>query len=147
MILFKILCGILAAIGMCFGLNYQEISVYLCIHGCPIICILAALVLNIVITSKLVDKCTFFRILLWILSSLWIAFNLLFYSSICQHYSDPAIHHIFNQCVYDFQCIAKECNTTYEHANLIIYTVLFPSIVIGNVFLIYLTKKLLKHGQ
>ena len=141
-LIFKILCGILALIGMCFGLTYQEISVYLCIHGCPIICIITALIIYIIANYKLFCNFTVFRLLIVLVSGVYVVLNLLFYSKICEHYCNPNINYLFNQCMQDLQNIAKICNTTYEKANLIIYVGLFFSILGFN----GLSIKLLSHS-
>lgn len=146
-LIFKLLCGILALIGMCFGLNYQEISVYLCIHGCPIICIITSLIIYIIISYKLCCKLSIFRLFLLVLSGLYVIVNLLVYSKICNHYCDSNINYLFNQCMNDLQQIAKICNTTYENVNLIIYVGLFFSILGFNGLSMKLLSKLQNHSQ
>lgn len=138
-IIFKILCGILYCIGLFFGYDYKEISVYICIYGCPIICILMSLILNITITNRLFKKVTVIKIILWLISCVYIAFNLTFFSYICQHYSGD-VYVIFDQCVRDLQYIAFTCNTTYEYCNIVIYVYLFFSIIIANIITIFTIK-------
>ena len=141
--IFKILCGILYCIGLLFGLTYKEISVYICIYICPIICIVSAFLINIAITYKLAIKVTFTKLLMLLISYLYIAFNFNFFAKICQHYSLGNLNDKFNQCVNDFQTIALNCNTTYEYSNIIIYVYLFFGIIIFNILCSYLIKKYL----
>lgn len=140
-IIFKILCGILYLVGITLGYDYKEISVYICIYGCPIICIVSAYIMNIIIIYKMIFKINFYKIMLWIISCLYVSLNFNFFASICKHYNDSNIYYLFDQCVLDFQYLANTCNVSYEYCNIVIYIYLFFSILIINGVITYLIKK------
>lgn len=142
-IVFKLLCGVLYLIGLCLGYDYKEISVYICIYGCPIVCIISALVIHLIVAYKLSKKFTVFKVILWILSGLYVALNLNFFASVCEHYNDSNLHVLFDQCVHDFQYLAETCGSTYEYCNIVIYVYLFFFVLIVNGIFSYLLKKLL----
>ena len=146
-IIFKILCGILYCIGLAFVYDYKEISVFICIYGCPIICILTALLINVIITNKLFSKFTAIRVFYFLISYVYLAFNLTFFAKICEHYSNDNIHYLFDQCVKDFQYLAASCNSTYEYCNIVIYVYLFFGIVAFNLLIAFLLKKYLKNSR
>lgn len=143
-LIFKILCGILYLIGMCFGYNYTEISVYICIYGCPIICIFTTLLINISCICSLTKRITFFKIFNLILSFLYTSLYLAVFARICEYYNVKTATNtqIFNQCVADFQNLAQICGTTYEHCNIVIYVYFFFTIIFINLFIGYIIKKL-----
>lgn len=145
-IVFKILCGILYCIGLLFGCDYKEISVYICIYGCPIICILTTLLINSVISNKLYTNISVSKLFYLVVSYLYTSLYLVFFAKVCQHYNSNinTLHTLFDQCVYDFQRIALHCSTTYEHCNIIIYVYLLLAIVCINSLISYLLYKYLK---
>lgn len=145
-IVFKILCGILYCIGLLFGCDYKEISVYICIYGCPIICILTTLLINSVISNKLYTNISVGKLFYLAISYLYTSIYLVFFAKVCQHYNSNinTLHALFDQCVYDFQRIALNCGTTYEHCNIVIYVYLLLAIVCINSLISYLLYKYLK---
>lgn len=135
-LIFGVLCGILYIIGLPFGWNYQETSVYICIHLWPILCILSTIPMLYYSVKRAMLKGKGY-ITIWLV----IIYNytfILFYCNVLEHYSigtrfgSNPIPIIFNQCYQDFMQIAASCNTTYEIANLVIYVVLFAIIMITN---------------
>lgn len=142
-IIFKVLCGILYLIGIALGYDYKEISVYICIYGCPIICIISAYIINVILIYKTTYKFNFYKIILWLISCFYIALNFTFFARICEHYNSNNLHYIFDQCVSDFQYLANSCNSTYEYCNIVIYVYLFFSIVLFNCGIGYICKKFL----
>lgn len=145
-IVFKILCGILYCIGLLFGYDYKEISVYICIYGCPIICILTTLLINGVISKKLCTNISIIKLFYLVISYLYTSVYLVFFAKVCQHYNSniSTLHMLFDQCVRDFQHIALNCGTTYEHCNIVIYVYLLSAIVCINSLISYLLYKYLK---
>jgi hypothetical protein len=143
-LIFKILCGILYLIGMGFGYNYTEISVYICIYGCPIICIFTALLINISCIWSLIKRITFFKGFNLILSFLYTSLHFVVFARICEYYNVKTATNtqIFNQCVADFQNLAQICGTTYEHCNIVIYVYFFFTILFINLLIGYIIKKL-----
>ena len=84
-LIFGVLCGILYIIGLPFGWNYQETSVYIWIHLWPILCILSTIPMLYysVKRAMLKDKgyMATFGIILYNFSFV------LFYCNVLEHYS------------------------------------------------------------
>lgn len=120
---FYFLCGCLYVIGQVFGLSYKEISVYICIYACPIICILCALVS--ILKGNI--RTIFGRVRFSINTAL-----LLLYIPITgtfwNHYEEVADP--FQLCVDDITQIANHLHITYQECNIYIYCYLFFSIVL-----------------
>ncbi len=130
-IIFDILCGCLYLIGKIFGLSYKDISVYICIYGCPIICIF----------SVGLSLC-FGNIRTWLGRILLSANIILLHLYICiangfwehfEAYPDP-----FQQCVDDLMLISRNLNITYAECNIYVYCVLFPLIVLLHLSQVFL---------
>lgn len=159
---FAICCGILYAIGWCLGYDYKEISVYICIHIIPIVCIISATIPNLIVVSKLRSNSSclnaFFKLILWNITGIRVFLYVTFYGFILRHYGYHNLsiynperivdvnkqHLIFDQCAIDLQHIAEICGTTYEYVNIVIYVYLFLAILIFNGLISYLLKRFLK---
>lgn len=144
-ILFKILCGILYCVGLCFNLTYQEISVYICIYGCPLFFIGVAIFINIYILYKTLKNYNKVNLLLLILSYLQIIIYIILFIGIYNYYKNLSILEQFNLCMRDLQKIAKLNNITYEECNLIIYVGGAFIILIINSCMFYITKYINKY--
>lgn len=130
---FQFLCRQLEAIGKLFGLNYYKVSVYICIHLWPLLCVAMALVL---LTMAILSST-----LLWIAaSSVYALFNIFGYWIVIKHYYPGTIDEIFNRCYLDLIKISEEWHTTYAIVNLIIYVVLFIAIMAFDVILLLLMR-------
>lgn len=128
---FQYLCGCLARIGRYVGWNYQKVSVYICIHLWPILCVFMALVM--------VSVAVLTTNPLWIgVCSIYALFNIFGYWVIIKHYYPGTIDEIFIHCYSDFMTIAKEWNTTYAIVNLVVYVLAFILIMTFDVSLILL---------
>ena len=133
-VLFKILCGCLYVIGLPFGWTYQETSVYICIYGCPAVCLILALLCVYKSSFKTILQRLRFSVNVVILWLYWGLAN-----DFWNYYSkwdDP-----FNQCVKDIQYIAKELNMTYEECNIYIYVYLFGLIVLFHLIQLIIYRK------
>lgn len=146
-IIFNLLCKCLELIGSIFGYSYKEISVIICIYGCPIICILSSIIIYLTIVHKTINKITIFKLFLLFISGLYIAANLTFFSLICEHYWESDMNLLFQQCKNDLELIAANCNITYEYCNIIIYVYLFFSILGINSGITYLIYKFLNAAK
>ena len=141
-IIFEVLCGLLYVIGLCFGWNYRETSVHICIYLWPALCVLTTLPITIGLIHRIVvNKSRWLSIValpfVWFYTSCYIIFALLIYA----YYSDPIYqNNPFDMCMNDLQRIARECNTTYEYVNIAIYVYLFALILIVNGILAYIAK-------
>ena len=135
-IIFKILCGILYAIGCLFGLTYEEISIDICIYACPVICCLFAAIGLLLCSNKTwftrMLKATNLALLLFYIENTKMFWN---------HYSvlDP-----FQLCVDDLNKIAANLNLTYEEVNIQIYCYLFFGILLFHVLTIIISKYIIK---
>ena len=128
---FQFLCGCLAQIGRSFGWNYETVSVYLCIHLWPLLCVAMALVMLVIAVSTTNP--------LWIAACIiYFLFNILGYWAVIKHYYPGTINEIFTHCYLDLMTIAKEWNTTYAIVNLIVYVLAFTLIMAFDVCLILL---------
>lgn len=132
-IIFKILCGILAAIGLLFGLDYKEISIIVCIYCVPCICILCALL-----------SLYHWRHISHVKNRLLFSLNLslLFcYTSLTTTFFAryDTFGNAFENCQNDIMRIAHIANITYEACNIYIYCVIFGLIIFFH--LIQLTLK------
>ena len=151
-IIFGVLCGCLYVLGLCFGWDYQETSVYVCLRWWPAICLISTFPIIIGLIVRVVKNrkrwLSVFLIPVFVQYSMYycgmiVAINL--------HYpTDASIAYNFNKCMTDLQNIAASCGTTYEMVNIIIYVELFLLIMLVNGGLTYLAfpkrNKLLKQG-
>jgi hypothetical protein len=134
-LIFAVLCGILYCIGLPFGFNYEETSVYICIYLWPLLCVVAALYVTIKATIR---------------KDVWIAsingFTLLVYSlitiTIFKHYlALPSIHAQFNDCMWKLYGLSSNLGISYEALNLLIYVVLFSVIMLFHSICLIIMKK------
>ena len=141
-IFFEVLCGLLYAIGLCFGWDYRETSVYICIILWPALCVLSTLPITIGLIHRIVVNKGRWKSVValpfaWLYTSCYIFFTILIYA----YYTDPIYqNNPFDMCMNDLQRIASECNTTYEYVNIAIYVYLFALIVLVNGILAYIAK-------
>ena len=136
--IFGILCGILYVIGLVCGLNYEEISVYICIYLWPLLIILSTFPLIYESIKKIIlVKNKLFGSLFLILSSVYSYTYVLIFGSILEHYNIKySIHQLFKLCYNDLIEISYNCKMSYEQVNLIIYCELFLTIILIN-FILY----------
>lgn len=121
--IFAALCGVLYLIGLPFGLNYEETSVYICIYLCPILCVACALFTTYKAIRK---KKVAFIVANSIISVLYILFTWVIFA----HYARLSIHEQFNDCMWKLVGLSTHLGISYEAVNLLIYVVLLSAIVI-----------------
>jgi hypothetical protein len=122
-LIFAILCGILYVIGLPFGLNYEQTSVYICIYLWPLLCVACALFTTYKAIKK---KKTTFIVVNSIISVLYILITV----GIFAHYSRLSVHEQFNDCMWKLYGLSDHLGISYEAVNLLIYVVLFSLIVL-----------------
>ena len=122
-LIFAFLCGVLYVIGLPFGLNYEETSVYICIYICPLLCVACALFTTYKAIRK---KKTAFIVVNSIISVLYILITV----GIFAHYSRLSIHEQFNDCMWKLIGLSSNLGISYEAINLLIYVVLLSAIVV-----------------
>lgn len=129
--IFITLCTCLSLVGKPFGWNYTKVSVYICIHLWPILCVAMSLVmLCIALTTAngwWVTVCTIYALL-----------NAFGYWAVVKHYYPGSNEVIFERCMNELIAIAREWHTTYAVVNLAIYVLLFAAIMAFNSCLILL---------
>lgn len=136
---FGILCGLLYVLGLLLGFNYEEISVYLCIYGCPIICTLSALALCVANYKRFRRKrswSSFLLISAALICNVYLYIDV--FGAICEWYGSLDridVHREFVQCQNDLMEIAHRNHTTYEYVNLVIYAIAFPCVLFFNYIL------------
>ena len=141
-IIFGLLCGLLYAVGCCFGLNYRETSVIICIYMWPALCVLSTLPITVGLIHRImVNKGRWLSVvalpIAWLYTTCYIIFTILIYV----YYNDSIYKsNPFDMCMNDLQRIARECNTSYEYVNIVIYVYLFLFIIIVNGTLAYIAK-------
>ena len=141
-IVFNFLCGLLYCVGCCFGWSYRETSVYICIYLWPALCVLSTLPISIGLIHRIIiNKGRWVSFIMipfaWFYTSCYILFANLIYA----YYNDTIYKsNPFDMCIKDLQQIARECNTTYEYVNIVIYVYLFLFILLVNGILAYIAK-------
>ena len=120
---FAFLCGVLYVIGLPFGLNYEETSVYICIYLWPLLCVACALFTTYKAIRK---KRRGFIIANSIISVLYILITW----GIFAHYSRLSIHEQFDDCMWKLYGLSDYLGISYEAVNLLIYVVLLSAIAI-----------------
>ena len=122
-IVFMCLCGCLYVIGLPFGWDYKETSIYICIYACPIICMLCAFISLFSCNIRTFwGRCR---------TSLNASLLLLYASAtgtFWAHYGEVADP--FTLCMNDIIEIANKLHISYELCNLYIYCVLFSAIIL-----------------
>ena len=131
--IFYFLCGCLYVIGLVFGLSYKEISVYICIYACPIICVLCAL------ASVLKGNIrTFFGRVRFSVNTALLILYMSLTGTFWSHYGE--VMDPFQLCVDDITRIANNMHITYEECNIYIYCYLFFSIILFHLLQIFIFK-------
>ena len=116
-------------IGKCFGWDYQKVSVYICIHLWPLICVAMSLVMLTVAMST--------ANLLWITAcGIYVSLNIFGYWVVVRHYYPGTIPGIFVRCRDELIVIAERWHTSYAVVNLIVYVLLFAAIMTFDILLI-----------
>ena len=127
--IFGFLCLCLEKVGQIFRCDYIDISVYICIHLWPILCVLAALgMLGVAIATGSVW---------WIVAcSIYFLVLAFGYWAVVKHYYIKVRgrrlnnEQIFEKCQNDLEVLAKEWGTTYAVVNLVFYILLFAAIMV-----------------
>lgn len=122
-LIFAILCGILYVIGLPFGWNYKETSVYICIYLWPLLCVACAMFTTYKAIRK---KKKVFIIVNCIIFVLYIMFTW----AIFAYYSGLSVEDQFNDCMLKLYGLSDHTGLIYEAINLLIYVVLFSLIVL-----------------
>ena len=138
-IVFKLLCGLLYAIGLAFGWTYEEVSVNICIYACPVICCLMALLGAVHCSSK-----TFFC---RILKSINIALLIFYVNCTNMFWHHYAVQDPFQLCVKDITEIASHMGITYAEANIEIYCYLFFGIIAFHIITLIIDNLLTKRYE
>ena len=142
-LLFTILCGILYCIGLLFGWNYEQTSIYVCIYLWPILCTISTLPI-LWQSLKLIRKKTFLGIILTLMSTAYTSVYIYYTMEAIERYNinDPMA---FTNCMVDLMSLAKYFGISYELLNILIYVVLFIVIILFNIllalFVRYVNKK------
>ena len=137
---FAFLCGVLYLIGLPFGWNYQETSVYICIYACPLICVFCALFTTYKAIRK---KHKLFLVLNGVLSVLYILVTW----SIFSHYLSMSVKDQFNDCMMKLYALSDTIGISYETLNLLIYVVLLSLIVLFHLVEILIMDNKLKYKK
>ena len=136
-IIYYVLCGILYLIGLAFGLDYETISVYICIYLWPALFTAMPAVITLIALCNWMKKLTLWNsvnltlsgtvtYVFWLISE---QFYHLYTTPNLVHLNLDTIHDQFQACVDDLKAIACQLDMTYIEVNLWIYCVL--SIVIA----------------
>ena len=134
-LIFDILCGGLLLIGLAFGLNYEEISVYICIYLWPILCSLMVSMVAVAAIYRWILKNSFLNA---IVASCSTFATYLFYKlsyQFIEYYelsgdNQNGIHQMFSLCMNDINIIARNIGMSYAEVNLYIYCYLFGIIML-----------------
>ena len=134
-IIFHVLCGLLYLVGLVFGLNYEEISVYVCIYLWPALCVAMPAAIMLTALFNWVKKLSWWNTFnLGVSSAVTYAFLLAAgeltapYSMVTDFRSVSTIHEKFIACQSDLMRMANELNMTYQEVNLWVYCWLFLAI-------------------
>lgn len=142
-IIYYLLCGMLYLVGLVFGFNYEEISVYLCIYLWPALFTMMPAVITLIALYNWYKKLTLWNCInltasgtttcvFWLISK---KFYLLYTSPNFVHVQVSTVHDKFMACVEDLKFIASQLDMTYIEVNLWIYCVL--SIVVAAIMWIW----------
>ena len=139
--LFALLGGMLAAIGVLFGTDYQHISIYVCIWLWPAICLASSLPFLIVSIKRALGHD---YKLCGILGIVFSIFYLLVGGGITRFfvndYTISNCYDSFNRCVEDLVRLGEMFSMTYAEINIVIYIGLFLLIEIFWIIMYYLMK-------
>lgn len=131
-IIFGALCALLYVIGLVLGLDYEEVSVLLCIDVLPWVFVVASSLVTIsafirwakrmsVITSVNLIVSSWVSSLMLLISSM---FNDMYYKAYQDAVPLSTTHDRFVACQNDLLWIAKQTGMTYQAVNLLIYVVI-----------------------
>lgn len=127
-LIFTVLCGVLFAIGTVFGLDYETVSVYICIYFLPLLCVLMPASIAVVAIYNWIKRLTLMTTLnLGLSLSATYSFLLIAgeltnpYIAVNNYRQVHTIHEKFIACRDDLIIIASNLNMTYEEVNLWIY--------------------------
>ena len=138
-IIFYALCGLLYLTGLVFGLNYEEISVYVCIYLWPALFTAMPAVITLIALHNWIKNLTPGNSINLIASATTTYAFVLVTKGFYKLYTDPSpvhghlstIHDQFMACRQDLIDIAGQLNMTYIEVNLWVYCAL--SIVVAMV--------------
>ena len=136
-LIYYALCGMLYLAGLVFGLDYETISIYVCIYFWPALFTAMPAVITLIALYNWCKKLTLWNTInltasgtttcaFWLISK---EFYHLYTQPNLLHLHLSTIHEQFMACVVDLKAIASQLNMTYIEVNLWIYCVL--SIVIA----------------
>lgn len=146
-VIFGILCGCLYVVGLPFGWDYKETSVYICIYLWPMLCVASTLPISLQLIRNIVygKKVG----LSWLGLPFAMGYTYIYLSTavlLMGHYlrylNFEGIDGVFDNCMRDLMNIANTCHVSYATANLYIYVVLFILIVAFNLGLWWLTRRI-----
>ncbi len=129
-LIFQILCGCLYVVGLPFGWNYQETSIYICIYLWPILCTLFTLMV-LWQSVKLIKRDQLLGIAFTFFSLIHTGYYAYITTECIKRYNinDPAA---FMNCMIDLESLAASIGVTYATINILIYVVLFLFIFLYN---------------
>ena len=134
-VLFYGLCGLLYLVGLTFGLDYEEISVYVCIYLWPALCVAMPAVIMLTALYNWIKKLSWWNTFnLGVSSAVTYIFLLAAgeltapYCMVSEFRPVITIHDKFTACQSDLMRMANELNMTYAEVNLWVYCWLFLSI-------------------
>lgn len=134
--IFQALCGVLYLIGVAFGFNYEEISVYVCIYLWPALCCIMIAAVLIAAIYNWIKKMSFLTILNLMASSSVAIWFFKLTNQFYDHYEflevEPyeMVHYQFVTCQNDLIAIADRVGMTYAEVNIYIYCYLFAAIAL-----------------
>lgn len=149
--LFKVLCGALAYIGELMGLNYEQVSIFVCLDLWPAICTLTAILLT-VMAYRLAVKERGWREVVGIVCAIFTTL----YSVICIWYannvSEPfgdveAAKSTFQITYTNLLDMANGLGMTYEELNILIYVKAFLLINAFNLIGAFILYKLVRRKK
>lgn len=149
--IFQLLCGCLDSLGGVVGLDYKEVSVYVCIYLWPWLCCLAAAAVNVVMALKYLKgvatlELSFMQTLMTGLSSFvtieFFKLKNLFIGHYEYAYSGDValneqsgtpntVYQMFDICQEDLIEMASDLGMTYAEVNIYIYCYLFGLIMLA----------------
>jgi len=127
-IIFYTLCGLLYLVGLPFGWNYLETSVYICMGLWPWLCLLSTLPIAIGLIARVVKGPGRLWALLLLPATAVYSYIYWLYVK-CFTTWNMSMSEEFYRCQNTLMEIAKNLGSTYAIINLLIYIFLFAAIV------------------
>lgn len=123
--LFYFLCGVLYVLGLPFGWNYEETSVYVCIYAFPFLVVIPFMVMVIRMLMLVIygRRKVFGSILLIISLLLLYMVSGMSYAYFDIFNIDGSIHEKFLFCMNYLSNYAGRIGMTYEELNMAIYVI------------------------